>query len=92
MAKKKAASYMTPGEKIAGTIDDEVKALIDRAYRHCEDILRRDADKLNRITEFLLAHETMSGTQFAECMAGKEISADAPNSLFDAFTSNGENE
>jgi len=86
---EKTKSY---SEKIAGTIDDEVKALIDRAYRHCEDILRRDADKLNRITEFLLAHETMSGTQFAECMAGKEISADAPNSLFDAFTSNGENE
>lgn len=86
---EKTKSY---SEKVAGTIDDEVKALIDRAYQHCEEILRRDADKLNQITEFLLEHETMSGTQFADCMAGKEISTDSQSSLFDAFTTQNENE
>ena len=86
---EKTKSY---SEKVAGTIDDEVKALIDRAYQHCEEILRRDADKLNQITEFLLEYETMSGTQFADCMAGKEISTDSQSSLFDAFTTQNENE
>ena len=73
-------------EKVAGTIDDEVKALIDRAYQHCQEILTRDADKMKRVVEFLLANETMSGKQFAECMEGKEISGTTETSLFDAYT------
>ena len=70
-------------EKVAGTIDDEVKNLIDRAYRHCEQILRRDEEKLNRVVEFLLAHETMTGAQFADCMEGRPIRDPENISLFD---------
>ena len=69
----------------AGTIDDEVKSLVDRAYADCEAILRRDADKLTRVVEYLLAHETMSGSQFEQCMQGQEITEDSSGSLFDAF-------
>jgi len=81
---EKTKSY---SEKVAGTIDDEVKALIDRAYRHCEEILKRDSDKLNRVVEYLLVHETMTGEQFADCMEGKEIREAGETSLFDAFES-----
>ncbi len=80
---EKTKSY---SEKVAGTIDDEVKDLVDKAYRHCEQILKDNADKMKVIVEYLLENETMSGAQFAECMEGKEISEDTQTSLFDAFT------
>ena len=73
-------------EKVAGTIDDEVKALIDRAYDQCRQILTRDADKLKNVVTFLLEHETMTGKQFAQCMAGEPIGEDAEATVFDAFT------
>ena len=72
-------------EKVAGTIDDEVKAIIDKAYAHCSQILQRDSDKLNRVVEFLLEKETMSGAQFAQCMSGEEIQEASDTSLFDAY-------
>ena len=72
-------------EKIAGSIDDEVKALIDRAYDQCSQILTRDADKMKQVVAFLLEHEIMTGQQFTDCMAGKEIRQDEDSSLFDAF-------
>ena len=77
---EKTKSY---SEKVAGAIDDEVKALMDRAYRHCQQILERDGAKLNQIVEFLLAHETMSGAQFADCMEGKVIREAGQASLFE---------
>ena len=70
-------------EKVAGTIDDEVKALMDKAYDHCREILTRDADKMKQIVEFLLENETMTGQQFADCMEGKEIGAAEKSTLFD---------
>ena len=72
-------------EKVAGTIDDEVRALMDRAYTHCSEILTRDADKMKTVVEFLLQNETMTGQQFADCMAGKEISQGEETTIFDAF-------
>ncbi len=72
-------------EKVAGTMDDEVKALIEQAYRHCTEILTRDADKLKQIVDFLLENETMSGKQFVQCMKGEEISQNSSTSLFDEF-------
>ena len=70
-------------EKVAGTIDDEVKAIIDKAYDHCKQILTRDADKMRQVVEFLLANETMTGAQFADCMEGKEIRSGEKTTLFD---------
>ena len=72
-------------EKVAGTIDDEVKAVIDQAYAKCSQILQRDADKLHAVVDFLLENETMSGVQFAQCMAGEEIPEATETSLLDAY-------
>ena len=79
---EKTKSY---SEKVAGTIDDEVKAIIDKAYDHCAQILKQDEEKLNRVVEFLLENETMSGSQFAQCMAGEEIQKSGSSSLFDGI-------
>ena len=72
-------------EKVAGTIDDEVKALIDKAYDHCKQILSRDSDQMKQVVAFLLEHETMTGAQFADCMAGKPIGEAKESTLFDSF-------
>ena len=79
---EKTKSY---SEKVAGTIDDEVKAIIDRAYRECEGYLREDAQKLKQVVDFLLEQETMSGEQFARCMEGKPIGEAGDTSLFDSY-------
>ena len=70
-------------EKYAATIDDEVKLLIDRAYRQCEEILKADGEKLNAVVEFLLEHEIMSGRQFEACMEGRDIAEDDDMTIFD---------
>ena len=72
-------------EKVAGTIDDEVKILIDKAYNHCKQILEDDAQKLHEIVAFLLEHESMTGQQFADCMEGKDVRTDTDVTLFDSF-------
>ena len=71
-------------EKVAGTIDEEVKILVDRAYRHCEQILRDHAEQHRKVVEFLMEHETMTGKQFIDCMEGKEIEQDNAT-LFETY-------
>ena len=56
-------------EKTAAEIDDEVKAIIDRAYARCEEILTARREALTAVAEYLLAHETMTGEEF-ERMVG----------------------
>ena len=73
-------------EKVAGTIDDEVKALIDRAYQHCAQLLKKDEEKLMQVVEHLMAHETMTGAQFAACMEGKAIQEASATAMFDTPT------
>ena len=72
-------------EKVAATMDDEVKILIDKAYAHCKQILEENADKLHEVVAFLLENESMTGAQFADCMEGKEVRADENVNLFDSF-------
>ena len=72
-------------EQVAGTIDQEVKALIDRAYAQCLDILKKDSDKLQALADYLLANESITGEQFANLMEGKAIGEASRTSLTDGF-------
>ncbi len=72
-------------EKVAGTIDDEVKALIDKAYDHCKQILTDNSDKLHKVVDFLLEKETMTGEQFEAVMQGREVGDASSTSMFDGF-------
>ena len=58
-------------EKTAAEIDEEVKAIIDRAYARCEEILTARREALTAVAEYLLAHETMTGEEF-ERMVGEK--------------------
>ncbi len=71
-------------EKVAGTIDDEVKALIDKAYDHCRQILSDNKEKMVEVVKFLLEHESMTGEQFKACMEGSQIGEASATALFDA--------
>ena len=76
---EKTKSY---SEKVAGTIDDEVKVLIDKAYDHCRTILTENKDKMEAVVAYLLENETMTGGQFRDCMEGKPIGEAEENPLF----------
>ena len=51
-------------ENIAASIDQEVKALIDKAYAQCRTILSDYAPQLETTAQYLLEHETMSSEAF----------------------------
>ncbi len=51
-------------EEVAGLIDEEVKSIVDTAYRRCEDILSQHRSQLELTAQYLLAHEVMSGETF----------------------------
>lgn len=70
---EKTKSY---SEKVAATIDDEVKALINAAYDHCAKLLKENESKVMAVVEFLLERETMTAAQFEACMKGEPIPED----------------
>ena len=72
-------------EQVAGTIDQEVKTLIDRAYDHCRKILTEDSEKVKALTDYLLEHESITGAQFADLMEGRQIGEASATSLTDGF-------
>ena len=72
-------------EKVAATIDDEVKILIDKAYAHCKQLLSDNDQKLKDLVDYLLEHESISGEQFEALMEGRELSEMSQTSLFDGF-------
>lgn len=70
-------------EKVAATIDDEVKILMDRAYEDCKRILSENAERFQCVVDFLMENESMSGAQFAACMEGKTIERASDTALLD---------
>ncbi len=55
-------------EATAAEIDAEIKAIIDRAYKRCTEILSENADKVKKLAEYLLKVETVDGDQFKALM------------------------
>ena len=59
-------------ETIAASIDQEVKALIDKAYAQCRTILSDYAPQLETTAQYLLEHETMSSEAFEAVFTAME--------------------
>ena len=55
-------------EETAGVIDEEVKKIIDNAYRNAEEILRANIDKLHAVAGVLLEKEKIEGDEFDAIM------------------------
>ncbi len=60
-------------EKVAAEIDEEIRKIIDNAYKRCEEILNANMDSLHTIANFLLKHETMDGSTFERLMKGDDV-------------------
>ena len=61
----KTKSY---SEKVAGIIDDEVKAVIGSAYEKALELLNENRQKLDAVAEFLLKNESMTGEELRAVM------------------------
>ena len=55
-------------EETAGIIDEEVKRIIDTAYKRTEDILNANMEKLHKVANVLLEKEKIDGEEFEEIM------------------------
>ena len=77
---EKTKSY---SERIAGDIDDEVHAILQKAYDQCAALLRAHDAELCRVADFLMAHGTMSRVQFEAAMQARPIpeSPDEPSAF-----------
>ena len=58
-------------ETIAAQIDEEVKAIIEKAYEDCKTILSANTDKLHLLAKYLLKFEKISGEDFEKLMKGQ---------------------
>jgi len=67
-------------EEVAGRIDQEVKSIVDNAYRRCEEILTRCRKELEQTAQYLLEHETMDAEAFAKVFKApqEELPAESP--------------
>ena len=52
-------------EETAGIIDEEVKAIFDKASAECERILSEHSEQLAAIAEYLLKNETITAEEFS---------------------------
>lgn len=69
---EKTKSY---SERTAGDIDDEIKALMEKAYAQCKDMLSQHRQKLEQVAAYLETNLNMNRSQFEACMEDREIPA-----------------
>ena len=53
-------------EETANLIDEEVKSIIDFAYKKAEEILKANMEKLTKVANVLLEKEKIDGDEFDE--------------------------
>ena len=58
-------------EAIAAQIDEEVKAIIEKAYADCITILKANTDKMHLLAKYLLKYEKIDGDDFEKLMRGE---------------------
>ena len=64
--------------EVAAVIDEEVRRLMDEAYKGAEKLLRENMDKLVLIAETLMQKETLDGRQLQELMSQGYLTEDGP--------------
>lgn len=60
-------------EDVAKTVDDEIRAIVDRCHHHATEILTQHREKLDRIVAALLDRETLDRKEFLAILAGEEL-------------------
>lgn len=60
-------------EEIAKDIDEEIRHIVLKGYKRCEEILKEHMDKLDVLAAYLIEHEKIYGADFLKLMNGEEI-------------------
>lgn len=71
-------------EEVAKVIDEEVKLIVETAYHRASNILSQHREKLERLVEALLVHETLDREQFLAVMEGKPLPEKKQGQMVDA--------
>lgn len=58
-------------EAVAAQIDDEVRSIIEKAYKDCVELLTANADKVHALSKYLLKYEKIDGDDFEKLMKGE---------------------
>jgi cell division protease FtsH len=67
---KDFTTHKNYSEEVASAIDEEIKTIIEGAFKTAEEILTQHQDKLQLIADALLEVETLDGEQFAALYDG----------------------
>ncbi len=79
-------------EKVASEIDNEVRTIVDKAYKRAEEILTANRDKLNFTAEYLITHEIMDEEQFKYIMDTDEPTVEGVEAIENAKKQKSETE
>ena len=67
------AAQRTYSEETGKIIDDEVKRIVEEALSRAKQILSEKKEDLEKLARSLLEHETLTGDEIKDLLAGKEI-------------------
>ncbi|NBV07196.1 MAG: ATP-dependent metallopeptidase FtsH/Yme1/Tma family protein [Proteobacteria bacterium] len=67
------AAQKTFSEETGKIIDDEVRRIVAEALQSAKEILNEKKSDLEKLAQALLEHETLTGEEIRELIAGKEI-------------------
>ena len=65
---------LTCGEKTASEIDDEVLSIISGCYDEAKRLLSENREILDKISDYLYEHETITGKEFMDILERKALS------------------
>jgi cell division protease FtsH len=60
-------------EKTASTVDDEVRNLVDQAYRRCKQVLTENRNVLDKLAAMLMERETVDSEELQELLATNDV-------------------
>lgn len=58
------------GEQVASEIDEEIRGIIDDAYKKCQELLEEHIEKLHRVAQALIEREKLDGPDFEKIFEG----------------------
>ena len=68
-----AEKHVTVSEETHQKLDNEVRSIIDSAYARAQDILKENAEAVQRITDALLEHESLDAKEVKVLMDGGNL-------------------
>ncbi len=69
---RQLSEHRNYSDKVAQTIDEEVRVLVDEAHKRCHELLQTHWDKMVVLSNRLLEVETVNAPEFEALMRGEE--------------------